>query len=43
MADFYGFGRKMKNVFGIKFWMVDAEIKGLRDDTSLQKTVPYAH
>lgn len=41
MADFYGFWRKMKNVFGIKFWMVDAETKGLHDDTS-RKTVPYA-
>jgi len=41
MPDFYGSWRKMKNVFGIKFWMVDAEIKGLQDDTSPQKTVPY--
>jgi len=29
MADFYGSWRKMKNAFGIKFWMVDAETKGL--------------
>jgi len=28
---------KNEDVFGIKFWMVDAETKGLQDDTSPQK------
>ena len=42
MADFSGSWQKMKNVFGIKFWMVDAETKGLQDDTSPQNTVPSA-
>jgi hypothetical protein len=41
MADFYVSWLKIKSLFGIKFWMVDAETKGLQDDTSPQKTVPY--
>jgi len=34
---------KNEDVFGIKFWMVDAETKGLQDDTSpIKKIIPYA-